>query len=56
MKERKEKWRYYMRKEQDETFLWLFNTGTHVTEHELVIVFHDRIVESVRKHSESYGQ
>ena len=54
--ERKERWHYYMRKEQREKFLWFITTSTHVTETRVVINLADGLVDTMRKESHAYDK
>lgn len=54
--ERKERWHYYMRKEQRETFLWFITTSTHVIETRVVINLADGLVDTMRKEAHAYDK
>lgn len=54
--ERKERWHYYMRKEQEEKFLWVITTSSHVTETRVTINLSDGLVESMRKEAQEYNK
>lgn len=52
----REKWRYYMRKEQSTRILWIIPSATHVTENYLNITFDGPVVESLEKESKNFEE
>jgi hypothetical protein len=56
LSERRQLWRYYMKKEQKSAVLGFLPTGTHVTETELKIILDGGLVESVAKDSQAYRE
>jgi len=52
----REKWRYYMRKEQSTRILWIFPSATHITENHLTITFDGPVVESLEKKSKNFEE
>jgi outer membrane protein assembly factor BamE (lipoprotein component of BamABCDE complex) len=52
----RENWRYYMRKEQATRILWIFPSGTHITENHLTITFDGPVVESLEKKSKNFKE
>lgn len=52
----REKWRYYMRKEQATYILWILPSATVVTTNRLEITFDGPVVESLEKESKSFEE
>lgn len=52
----REKWRYYMRKEQATRILWIIPSATAVTINRLEIVFDGPVVESLEKESKNFKE
>jgi len=52
----REKWRYYMRKEQATRILWILPSATVVTINRLNIVFDGPVVESLEKESKNFKE
>jgi hypothetical protein len=52
----REKWRYYMRKEQATRILWIIPSATVVTTNRLEITFDGPVVESLEKESKNFEE
>jgi hypothetical protein len=52
----RERWRYYMRKEQATKILWIIPSATVVTVNTLNITFDGTVVESLEKESKNFEE
>jgi hypothetical protein len=52
----REKWHYYMRKEQATYILWVLPSATHVYETRMEITFDGSAVESIEKSSKTFSE